>query len=134
MISKPTITTISASSRCIPSDKDFHFYRNFGEFKVPIADIARESQLIFKAIGASHPGKFGVGRWQRRSLPNDAYNWLMNVNDNILEQFDVMADEFERVRQKEEKIGCTKSSAAFTEDSNDRFQLVCGNNKRVFLG
>ncbi|MED6196444.1 Protein RRP6-like 2, variant 2 [Stylosanthes scabra] len=127
-----SIANLSASSRCIPSDKDFHFYRNFDEFKAPIADIARESQSILEAIGAS--GKI----WGREAAPlaagafpadmDDAYDWLVSVNDDILERFDVMVDEFKRVRQEEEETGRPASSAAAMED--DGFQLVCGKKKR----
>ncbi|MED6145326.1 hypothetical protein PIB30_024079 [Stylosanthes scabra] len=127
-----SIANLSASSRCIPSDKDFHFYRNFDEFKAPIADIARESQSILEAIGAS--GKI----WGREAAPpaagafpadmDDAYDWLVSVNDDILERFDVMADEFRRVRQEEEETGRPASSAVAMED--DGFQLVCGKKKR----
>ncbi|RYQ86461.1 hypothetical protein HN873_072721 [Arachis hypogaea] len=128
-----SIAKLSASSRCIPSDKDFHFYRNFDEFKVPIADIARESRSILEAIGAS--GSI----WGREAATatagafpadmDEAYDWMVSVNDDILERFDVLADECRRVRQQQEEAGRPASAAAM-EGSDDGFQLVCGKKKR----
>ncbi|KAL4277382.1 hypothetical protein AHAS_Ahas20G0301600 [Arachis hypogaea] len=121
-----SIAKLSASSRCIPSDKDFHFYRNFDEFKVPIADIARESRSILEAIGAS--GSI----WGREAATatagafpadmDEAYDWMVSVNDDILERFDVLADECRRVRQQQEEAGRPASAAAM-EGSDDGFQL-----------
>lgn len=124
-----SIAKLSASSRCIPSDKDFHFFRNFDEFKVPIEEIARESQSILEAIGASANA---WGREAAATFPadvDDAYDWLVNVNDDVLERFDMSTDEFRRVRQQEEETGRPASRAA-AEGSDDGFQLVCGKKKK----
>nr|KYP65283.1 Exosome component 10 [Cajanus cajan] len=101
-----SVAKLAASSRCIPSDKDFHFYRNFEEFKVPVEEIARESRSMLEAIGAAavhaaFPGDV-----------DDAYDWLVNVNDDVLERFDASADEFRRIREEEEETGRNVASAA----------------------
>ncbi|KAK7380775.1 hypothetical protein VNO78_33294 [Psophocarpus tetragonolobus] len=113
-----TAAKLAASSRCIPSDKDFHFYRNFEEFKVPVEEIARESRSMLEAIGAAAAAAFPAD-------VDDAYDWLVNVNDDVLERFDVSADEFRRVRVEEEENG--RPAKQSMED--DGFQLVTRKKK-----
>ncbi|KAM0068555.1 putative ribonuclease D [Helianthus debilis subsp. tardiflorus] len=48
-----SISKLSGSSRGIPCNKDYHFYINFEEFKNPIQEIGRNSQLILETIGSS---------------------------------------------------------------------------------
>ncbi|KAJ6974973.1 hypothetical protein NC653_030961 [Populus alba x Populus x berolinensis] len=48
-----SVSNLSASSRAIPSNKDFHFYYNFDEFKIPIQEIAGKSQSLLESIGSS---------------------------------------------------------------------------------
>ncbi|RDX95637.1 Protein RRP6-like 2, partial [Mucuna pruriens] len=115
-----SVAKLAASSRCLPSDKDFHFYRNFEEFKVPVEEIARESRSMLEAIGvaAAHA-----------AFPadvDDAYDWLVNVNDDVLERFDASADEFRKVRAEEEETG--RPAKHLMEE--DGFQLVSGRKKK----
>ena len=112
---------LAASSRCIPSDKDFHFSRNFEEFKVPVDEIARESRSMLEAFGAVAA---------HAAFPGDvdddaAYDWLVNANDDILERFDVSADEFRKVLQEEEA-----RRPAMHSMEEDGFQLVSGRKKK----
>ncbi|XP_028761310.1 protein RRP6-like 2 isoform X2 [Neltuma alba] len=58
---------------------------------------------------------------------DDAYDWLVNVNDEVFERFDVSFDEFLRIRKKEEETGRPTSSLP---DSDDGFQLVYGKKKK----
>lgn len=109
-----SVAKLAASSRCLPSDKDFHFYRNFDEFKVPVDEIARESRSMLEAIGAFPTDD------------DDAYDWLVNVNDDVLERFDSAADEFRKVRAAEEETG--RPVVNVMED--DGFQLVTGRKKK----
>ncbi|KAK7315522.1 hypothetical protein VNO77_34072 [Canavalia gladiata] len=112
---------LAASSRCIPSDKDFHFYRNFEEFKVPVDEIARESRSMLEAIGAAAA--------VHAAFPadaDDAYDWLVNVNDDVLERFDSSADEFRKVREEEEEAGRPAKHSM----EEDGFQLVSGRKKK----
>lgn len=108
---------LAASSRCIPSERDFHFYRNFEEFKVPVEEIALQSQSMLEAIGAAAAsgGAFPAD-------VDDAYDWLVSVNDDVLERFDASADEFRRVRAEEEATGRPNEAAASMEE--DGFELV----------
>ncbi|KAK7317534.1 hypothetical protein RJT34_01859 [Clitoria ternatea] len=112
---------LTASSRCIPSDKDFHFYRNFDEFKVPVEEIAQESRSMLQAIGAA-----AVAHSVFPDDTDDAYDWLVNVNDDILERFDASADEFCKVREEEEQSGRSTKSPM----EEDGFQLVSGRKKK----
>ncbi|KAK7364714.1 hypothetical protein VNO80_13455 [Phaseolus coccineus] len=113
-----SVAKLAASSRCLPSDKDFHFYRNFEEFKVPVEEIARESRSMLEAIGAAAHAAFPTD-------VDDAYDWLVNVNDDVLERFDVSMDEFRRVRE-EEKTG----PPAKHPMEEDGFQLVSRRKKK----
>ncbi|KAK7267021.1 hypothetical protein RIF29_19685 [Crotalaria pallida] len=117
-----SVSKLTASSRCIPSERDFHFYRNFDEFKLPVNEIAKESQLMLESIGASiaKEAPFPVDI-------DDAYDWLVNVNDDVLERFDVSADEFRKVRMEEEETGRPAGSSGMEEDG---FQLVVGKKKK----
>ncbi|XP_061371672.1 protein RRP6-like 2 [Gastrolobium bilobum] len=124
-----SVAKLAASSRCIPSDKDFHFYRNFEEFKVPLDEIARESQSMLEAIGASAHVWGGRESAAGEAFPSDvddAYDWLVNVNDDVLERFDSSVDEFRRVRAEEEETGRPAKSSM----EEDGFQLVCGRKKK----
>ncbi|CAJ1947892.1 unnamed protein product [Sphenostylis stenocarpa] len=114
-----SVAKLAASSRCLPCDKDFHFYHNFEEFKVPVEEIARESRSMLEAIGAAAHAAFP-------SDVDDTYDWLVNVNDNVLEQFDASADEFRRVREEEEETGHSVKHPM----EEDGFQLVSGRKKK----
>ncbi|KAJ7971932.1 Protein RRP6-like 2 [Quillaja saponaria] len=124
-----SVTKLSGSSRCVPSDKDFHFYYSFDEFKNPIEEISKKSQSMLETIGTAAHG------WGKE-MPfpedvDDAYDWLVNVNDELFERFDVSVDEFQTIRRKEEETGKPISSL---EDSENGFQLVCGNKSKGPLG
>ncbi|KAL2335105.1 hypothetical protein Fmac_016318 [Flemingia macrophylla] len=116
-----SVAQLAASSRCLPSDRDFHFYRNFEEFKVPVEEIARESRSMLEVIGAAA----AHAAFPAAAAGDDdaAYEWLVNVNDDVLERFDAAADEFRRLREEEEENG--KRSM-----EDDGFQLVTGRKKK----
>ncbi|XP_059646486.1 protein RRP6-like 2 [Cornus florida] len=120
-----SIAKLSGSSRGIPSDKDFHFYYNFDEFKVPIKEIAEKSQSMLETIGSS------AHVWEKdMTFPEDleeAYDWLVNVNDEFMERFDVSVDEYQRMQKKEEETGVRMTSSV---DSESGFQLVYGKKKK----
>ncbi|XP_023544636.1 protein RRP6-like 2 [Cucurbita pepo subsp. pepo] len=120
-----SLSKLAGSSQGIPAGKDFHFYYNFDEFKIPIRSIDRQSQSMLETIGSS------AEVWGKEmAFPednDDAYDWLVNVNDDILERFDVSLDEFQRIRKEEEESG---RAVAFTADADDGFQLVCGKKKK----
>ncbi|KAE9619820.1 hypothetical protein Lal_00040436 [Lupinus albus] len=117
-----SISNLSATSRCIPSERDFHFYRNFNEFKFPVNEIVKESQLMLESIGVSIA--------KESAFPvdiDDAYDWLVNLNDDVLERFDLSVDEFRKVRMEEEETGQPAVNSGMEDDG---FELVCGKKKR----
>ncbi|XP_034223777.1 protein RRP6-like 2 isoform X3 [Prunus dulcis] len=120
-----SISKLSGSSRGIPSNQDFYFYRNFDEFKVPIEHITEQSQLMLGSVGSSAP------IWGKKmAFPqdlDDAYDWLVNVNDEVLERFDSSVDEFKRIRKEAEE---PKRPMIADFDSENGFQLVCGKKKK----
>ncbi|KAJ3702430.1 hypothetical protein LUZ61_006135 [Rhynchospora tenuis] len=119
-------TKLSARARGIPSGEDFHFYHNFPEFKTPSRDIASVAGSSLSSISDSRV----VWRDQRSRAgfpandQDDALDWVVNVNDELLERFGASMDEFKAGRTKEEEIAKKGS----IED--DGFQLVCGKNKK----
>ncbi|KAL6988663.1 hypothetical protein U1Q18_014419 [Sarracenia purpurea var. burkii] len=120
-----SIAKLSGSSRGIPSDKDFHFYYNFNDFKVPIKEVADTSQLMLGTIGSS------AHLWGKEmGFPEDldeAYDWLVNVNDELFERIDVSVDEFQRLRKKDEARGVSSMNSVDVESG---FQLVYGKKKK----
>ncbi|KAK4581388.1 hypothetical protein RGQ29_024867 [Quercus rubra] len=117
-----SLSKLSASSRGVPSGKDFHFFNNFDDFKNPIREISNRSTSMLHAINENAqvwrqqegPPKAAAATAFPEADMDDAYDWLVNVNDELLERFDVSADEFGK---KEE----TDSSG---------FQLVHYGNKK----
>ncbi|KAG6642846.1 protein RRP6-like 2 isoform X1 [Carya illinoinensis] len=121
-----SVSNLCGSSRGLPSGKDFHFFYNFEEFKAPLQEISKKSQSMLEAIGSST-----ARVWGSKEMPfpatddmEDAYDWLVNVNDELFERFDLSVDEFNRHRNKEEEAGPAVS------DLEDGFQLVYGKKKK----
>lgn len=110
-----SLSKLSASSRGVPSGKDFHFFNNFDDFKNPIREISNKSTSMLHSINnnARQEGPPKAAAFPEEDM-DDAYDWLVNVNDELLERFDVSADDF---RKKDEA------------DSSG-FQLVHYGNKK----
>ncbi|XP_043725821.1 protein RRP6-like 2 [Telopea speciosissima] len=119
-----SVAKLSGSSRGIPSERDFHFFRNFDEFKVPTKGITDKSESLLKSIGSS------TYLWGKQMIfPDDseeAYDWLVNVFDEVIERCDVSMGEFHMLRKNEEGSGRGMSSI----NSEDGFQLVYGKKKK----
>lgn len=120
-----SISELSVSSRVLPSEKDFHFYYNFEEFKVPIDEIGAKSQLMLQQINSAKQLWGGRAIEFPEDVDDEAYDWLVNVNDEVIEKFDVSVDEFSRLRKAEEEA----AKATPMVDDNG-FQLVCGKKKK----
>ncbi|KAL4200343.1 hypothetical protein AMTRI_Chr03g149210 [Amborella trichopoda] len=117
-----SIKKLSASAKPFPCDEDFHFYANFNEFKIPVREISQKSESLMKDIGASKH------LWNRTlTLPNDpddSYDWLVDINDEIFERIDVSVDEFKKLQKKDGENGQR------FEDFEDGFQLVYGKKNK----
>lgn len=64
---------------------------------------------------------------------DDGYDWLVNVNDDVLERFDVAADEFReyrRVREEEAKNGNGRVNGNEAMMVDDGFEMVYGKKKK----
>uniref|UniRef100_A0ACD5TP73 Uncharacterized protein n=1 Tax=Avena sativa TaxID=4498 RepID=A0ACD5TP73_AVESA len=118
---------LSARSRAIPPARDFHFYNNFPSFKSPIGAAAARAESSLGVLGASPL----LPKQQQLTFPredlDDAYDWLVARNDDLLEMFGASADEFKALREKEEAQGRT---VAPDEMSGDGFQVVYGKKKK----
>ncbi|VFQ67444.1 unnamed protein product [Cuscuta campestris] len=116
-----SIAKLSGSSRGIPAEKDFHFYNNFPEFKSPVKTIDKKSKEILEKVGALSE------LWGKaRPLPDDSddeYDWLVTLNDDVLERLDSSIDEFQTVRKTEEENGVKM-------DSDGGFQVVLGRKNK----
>ncbi|XVF06653.1 hypothetical protein REPUB_Repub06bG0068700 [Reevesia pubescens] len=126
-----SISSLFSSSRTLPSNQDFHFFNNFDDFKLPIDQIAKTSDSLLKSIGSSAKtwGSIKAINFPHNieSIADDeAYDWLVNLNDEILERFDVSMDEFQKIRKKEEETG----RFIGLDPDNDGFQLVYGKKKK----
>lgn len=122
---RSSLAKLSASSRSIPFGKDFHFYYNFDEFKIPVKDIVTRSESVLDRIGAAGDVLGKVMDFPKGDV-DEGHDWVVGVNDEILEKFDSSLDEFEKVRKRQEEKGVV---VVGMED--DRFRLVCGRSKKV---
>ncbi|XP_062113570.1 protein RRP6-like 2 [Humulus lupulus] len=121
-----SLSNLSGSSRGIPSNKDFHYYYNFDEFRAPVQEIDTKSQSMLESVGSSSSRVWN----KAMAFPVDteeAYNWLVDVNDEIFERFDMSVDEFQRNRNSEEATGRVTNATSVVDDG---FQLVCGKKKK----
>ncbi|TKY62867.1 Exosome component 10 [Spatholobus suberectus] len=95
------LAELAVSSPCIPSGEDFHFYYKFKEFRRPIEEIASRTQSMLDKIGSTE------SIWGRGSAfpgdVDDAYEWLVNANEDVLELVDELVDELRRVKKEEEE-------------------------------
>ncbi|XP_022742692.1 protein RRP6-like 2 [Durio zibethinus] len=126
-----SLSSLSSSSRTLPFNQDFHFFNNFEDFRLPIDQIAKISDSLLESIGSSAktwgPNRVTNFPHNIESIADDeAYDWLVNINDEILERFDVSIDEFQEIRKKEEETGRFIGS----NPDNSGFQLVYGKKKK----
>lgn len=114
---------LSSKSRTIPANKDFHFYNNFPEFKLPNREILSKVQSSLESL-SSPPDLFGSKK--QPPLPSDlddSYDWLVNLNDEFIEKFNISLDEFKKSREKEE-------NKVRSELEEGGFQLVRSKKKK----
>eukprot|EP00252_Welwitschia_mirabilis_P022092 TRINITY_DN5868_c0_g1_i2.p1 TRINITY_DN5868_c0_g1~~TRINITY_DN5868_c0_g1_i2.p1 ORF type:complete len:406 (+),score=81.47 TRINITY_DN5868_c0_g1_i2:103-1320(+) len=118
----PSVQSLIDSARGIPSDRDFFFFNNFEVFRRPVNEIRNRSQGILTEIAESKK------LWLRPSPlpadPEDAYNWFVDLEDDIVERIDASMDEFRKT--KKEKDGDSKS----LENLDSDFQMVYGKKAR----
>lgn len=116
---------LSARSRALPSSRDFHFYNNFPAFKSPVGAAAAKADASLGVLGGA-----SILPTRQQPFPvggdlDDAHDWLVALNDDLLERFGASTDEFKTLRQKEETSGRRAAPQA-----GDGFQVVCGKKKK----
>ncbi|XWS31079.1 hypothetical protein CRYUN_Cryun23aG0046500 [Craigia yunnanensis] len=128
LVSGPLCFSLSS---LLPSNQDFHFFNNFDNFKLPIDHISKISDSFLESIGLS--AKIWGPKKAINSLNNiesiaddEAYDWLVNTDDDIFERFDVSMDEFQKIRKKEEETG----RFIGLDPDNNGFQLVYGKKNK----
>lgn len=114
---------LSSRSRAIPFNKDFHFYNNFPEFKRPNKEIQSKLQSSLESLSSSS-NIFDSKKQPPPSDPDDSYDWLVNLNDEFVERFNISLDEFKKLREKEE------GKAGNLEMEEGGFQLVRNKKKK----
>jgi exosome complex exonuclease RRP6 len=91
------LRNLVSASRLLPSDEDFHFYNNFREFREPLHALAERAEAVMSQISSSNV----LG--EASALPDDSeelYDWLVNLQDDLLEQVDASFDQFKADRAK----------------------------------
>ena len=120
---------LSARSRAVPPGRDFHFYNNFASFKSPVGAAAAWAESSLGILGASP--LLPKQQQQQPAFPredlDDALDWLVARNDDLLEMFGASADEFKALREKQEAAG---RKIAPDELVGDGFQVVYGKKKK----
>lgn len=90
-----TLSKLSSTSLVIPANTDFQFFYHFDEFKRPIDEIGHSSQSGLETIGSSAHFCGKSMTFGGDINGDDAYDWLVNVCDEILEIIDASIDEYE---------------------------------------
>ncbi|XP_021888753.1 protein RRP6-like 2 [Carica papaya] len=82
---------------------------------------------MLQSIGSSAQVRGKPVKFSEEVDTDEAYDILVNFNDEILEQFDMSTDEFEGIRKKEEEVGRSLGTVA---DCEDGFVMVLGKKKK----
>ncbi|KAF8672592.1 hypothetical protein HU200_049279 [Digitaria exilis] len=116
---------LSARSRALPSSRDFHFYNNFPSFKSPVGAAAAKADASLGVLGAAPLLPTRQQPFPGGGDLDDAHDWLVALNDDLLERFGAFMDEFKALREKEEASGRRAAP-----DAGDGFQTVYGKKKK----
>ncbi|KAL6842391.1 hypothetical protein ACP4OV_027818 [Aristida adscensionis] len=120
---------LSARSRALPSSRDFHFYNNFPAFKSPLGAAAARAEDSLGVLGAAPLLPRQQPPFPGGSDLDDAHDWLVALNDDLLERFGASMDEFKLLREKEEATGRRNEPEA-ASGAGDGFQVVYGKKKK----
>lgn len=104
-----SLQNLTSQSRTIPSGKDFHFYSNFPEFRDPSRLLAAKSQDLLERVGS-------VGRRSAGTVPDDlddGYDWLVSVNDDVVERIGEAMDEFLMPRAGKSEVNSVMEEGGF---------------------
>lgn len=95
------ISRLEAASKRLPADADFHFYSSFPQFKRPLQELAGTMSALLTRIGTakelrSEPSKFVDD-------PDEVHDWLIGLQDDLLEKVGGALDEFQRLRNEQKR-------------------------------
>jgi exosome complex exonuclease RRP6 len=101
-----TIRDVERLAQRVPSDVDFHFFSNFQEFKAPIRGMQAQVESLLNEIGMAKELRPQVAAWPND--PDETYDWLVGVQDDLVEGIDTALDQFE-LEKRAQKKGKSKS-------------------------
>ncbi|CAM0145786.1 unnamed protein product [Urochloa decumbens] len=116
---------LSARARALPTSRDFHFYNNFPDFKSPVGAAAAKADASLGVLGAAPLLPTRQQPFPGGGDLDDAHDWLVALNDDLLERFGASMDEFKALREKEEASGRRAA-----QEAGDGFQVVYGKKKK----
>ncbi|XVF52284.1 hypothetical protein PTKIN_Ptkin05aG0006800 [Pterospermum kingtungense] len=134
-----SLSSVSSSSRAIPCNESFHLWNTFDEFKHPMDQISGISESLLESIALS--SKFwGANNKPINFLRNvqsiasrEAFDWLVNINNEILERFNVSTDEFQKLLEKEVETGRSTIPANNSTQPSERVSLQRSDDGQRFV-
>lgn len=91
------IRNVERLARAFPSDKDFHFYFNFPEFKDPVKRIQAQVTSLLSEIGLAEKSLSQSSVYPEDS--DESYDWLVEVQDDLVEGIDTALDQFNKEKR-----------------------------------
>lgn len=82
-----------------PFDKDFHFYSNFPVFKSPVQKIQAQVESLLNELGSSKTLRPRLQSAQFPSDPDESYEWLVALQDDLVEGIDTAVDQFNKEKR-----------------------------------
>ncbi|KAL3683440.1 hypothetical protein R1sor_001462 [Riccia sorocarpa] len=102
------VKQLELASSHLPADQDFHFYSNFKEFKSPVKEVRNRVVTALSQITSwkeFYPSSSSSTSSLSKPWPadsDDAYDKLVGVQDDLLEQVDAFMDK-SKAEKKEQK-------------------------------
>lgn len=88
------IRRVERFSEDFPAEKDFHFYNNFPQFKTPVRGIQSQAEAVLSEIGLT--GRLRTERSRFPSDPDEGYDWLVALQDDLVEGIDAAVDQLNK--------------------------------------
>ncbi|XP_013733239.2 protein RRP6-like 1 isoform X4 [Brassica napus] len=119
------LSKLSSTCLAIPANKDFHFLCNFDEFKLRIDEISGSSQCVLETIGGFCRKPM---RYSGDVVGDDAYDWLVNLNDEVLQRIDLDLEDTMK-KETDSKHGKAKVSfhIATIKKPQEEYKILVNN-------
>ena len=92
-----TLTDLDRAARHLPIEEDFHFYNNFNAFREPVKALMQRAANVMSQISCLN---MLSGASAMPDDDEDLYEWLVNLQDDLLEHVDTSFDQFKIDRAK----------------------------------